>query len=252
MGKVQIRRKKKPSEARKAHSETLRNGVNKENEDPAPVVKAQKAVHEPKNYKNAFTNSQRKFNHMSVKAIALKSQVSELQGQLKAKKKHRDIEVCRLENETRKAKDLAAQSEKRLVIAHAKLSRAKRVTSNLQQASRALGKRVHRAAGVLQCAIARTRAKPLTPKLTHQGMYTVHARQMARVIIATGAARDKVRSLMTKIAKIFGVKIHRDRSMSRRTASRCILEGGIAARMQNSHELSINEGARHTYCNFRD
>jgi hypothetical protein len=74
---------------------------------------------------------------------------------------------------------------------------------------------------------------------------------MVHVIIAAGAARDKVTS-HEKIATIFSVKIHGDRLMSHRTASYCVLEGGITARMQNTHELSINKGARHTYCNFHD
>jgi hypothetical protein len=80
-------------------------------------------------------------------------------------------------------------------------------------------------------------------------MYTIHARQMAREIAGAGAARDKIRPLMTKIAKIFGVKIHKGRSMSRRTVGRAILEGGIAARMQLTHELSLNEGEGETTCN---
>jgi hypothetical protein len=122
----------------KAHLKTLWNRVNKENEDPTPVVKAQKAVSKPKNYKNVFANSQQKVNHMSLKAIVLKSQVAELQGQLKAEMKCRDKEVCRLENAARKAKDLSAQSEKQLLITHTMLSGAERVTSNLQQASQAL------------------------------------------------------------------------------------------------------------------
>ncbi|KAJ7275792.1 hypothetical protein C8J57DRAFT_952622, partial [Mycena rebaudengoi] len=71
--------------------------------------------------------------------------------------------------------------------------------------------------------------------------YTVHARHMARVMVAAGCARGKVGGLMTKIAGIFGVKIDKKRSMSARTVGRAILEGGIAARMQSTHELSLNE-----------
>ncbi|KAJ6542533.1 hypothetical protein DFH09DRAFT_855131, partial [Mycena vulgaris] len=77
--------------------------------------------------------------------------------------------------------------------------------------------------------------------LTQQRMYTAHAQQMARVMVDAGCARAKVGPLMTKIGSIFGVKISNSRVMSRRTVGRAILEGGIAARMQLTHELSLNE-----------
>ncbi|KAJ7088868.1 hypothetical protein B0H15DRAFT_780514, partial [Mycena belliarum] len=86
----------------------------------------------------------------------------------------------------------------------------------------------------------------MTTKLTRQGMYTVHARKMVRDVIAAGAAREKVGPLMSKIAQIFGVKIHRNHMMSRRTASRCVLEGGIASQMQNGFELPVTISADST------
>ncbi|KAJ6509747.1 hypothetical protein DFH09DRAFT_1100683 [Mycena vulgaris] len=64
---------------------------------------------------------------------------------------------------------------------------------------------------------------------------------MARVKVDAGCARAKVGPLMTKIGSIFGVKISKSRVMSRRTVGRAILEGGIAACMQLTHELSLNE-----------
>ncbi|KAJ6465190.1 hypothetical protein C8R47DRAFT_1235882, partial [Mycena vitilis] len=72
-------------------------------------------------------------------------------------------------------------------------------------------------------------------------MYTAHARHMARAMVDAGCARAKVGPLMTEISAIFGVKINGARKMSRRTVSRAVLEGGIAARMQQVYELSLNE-----------
>jgi hypothetical protein len=45
---------------------------------------------------------------------------------------------------------------------------------------------------------------------------------------------------MQKVGDIFGVHINRE--MSRRTVSRAIGEGGIAAKMQVTYELSLNSG----------
>jgi uncharacterized protein (DUF697 family) len=47
--------------------------------------------------------------------------------------------------------------------------------------------------------------------------------------------------LMERIGQIFGV--HINRKMSRRTVSRAIAEGGIAAKMQATFELSLNKGS---------
>ncbi|KAJ6483549.1 hypothetical protein C8R47DRAFT_1048987 [Mycena vitilis] len=239
MGKKQERRPKKRSAAQRAQSSTMRNG-NKENEQPVPV--ATPAQQKPRDYKTAFENSQRRVRRMDVKEAKHKSVVLDLKKQLKAEQKAREAAVRSLENAAKRAAQIAAEREHRILVVHEKLLGAQRLTSDVQRENRALGKRVQRASGVLQRAIARTKAKPFTTQLMRRGMYTIHARQMAREIAGAGAAREKVGPLMTKIAKIFGVKIDKQRSMSRRTVSRSILEGGIAARMQLTHELSSNEG----------
>ncbi|KAJ7669569.1 hypothetical protein B0H17DRAFT_887150, partial [Mycena rosella] len=79
-------------------------------------------------------------------------------------------------------------------------------------------------------------------KLTREGIYTAQARHMARIMADAGCARAKVGPLMANIASIFGVKIQGNRTMSRRTVGRAILEGGVAARMQVVHELSLIVG----------
>jgi hypothetical protein len=195
---------------------------------------------------------QRKVGRLSVKERTLQGTILDLKTQLKVQQQERDIAVWKLEIVAKRSADLMVERKHRLIVAQEKLVGVQGIAAEVLQKNRALAKRVNCTSGVLQRAIARTKARPMTTKLTRQGMYTVHARQMARNIIAAGAARDKVGPLMTKIAKIFGGKIHRGRSMSHRTASRCVLEGGIAARMQNTFELSLNEGAKSTYCDSLD
>ncbi|KAJ7294015.1 hypothetical protein C8J57DRAFT_1013552, partial [Mycena rebaudengoi] len=84
--------------------------------------------------------------------------------------------------------------------------------------------------------------RPHVSKLTSRGMYTIHARHMARIMVEAGCAQAKVGLLMTQIGTIFGIKIAGDRAMSWWTVGRAILEGGIAARMQLTYELTLNEG----------
>lgn len=55
-----------------------------------------------------------------------------------------------------------------------------------------------------------------------------------------GCARGKVGTLMERVGEIFGV--HINRSMSRRTVSWAIGEGGVAAKMQITYELGLNQG----------
>ncbi|KAJ7310095.1 hypothetical protein DFH08DRAFT_823133 [Mycena albidolilacea] len=119
MGKVKVQHPKKPSAAQQAHMKSLGTRANKENTNPVPVVREKKAMCKPKNYKTEFTNSQQK-------------------AQLQAEKLCRETDICTLENAARKFKDVAAQRENQLLISHTKFSGVERVTSELQQANRAL------------------------------------------------------------------------------------------------------------------
>ncbi|KAJ7475256.1 hypothetical protein B0H11DRAFT_1810745, partial [Mycena galericulata] len=55
-----------------------------------------------------------------------------------------------------------------------------------------------------------------------------------------GCARGKVGPLMVRIGEIFGIRV--TRTMDRRTVGRAIEEGGVAARMQATFELSQSQG----------
>jgi septal ring factor EnvC (AmiA/AmiB activator) len=157
-----------------------------------------------KDYKNELAKSKRKIHHMHKKESKLQSTVLDLNDQLKAERKEREIAVRKLEIAAQRATDLAAGRERQLLVVHERLFGAQRITSDVRKENRALAKRVHRASGVLQRAIARTKAKPFVSRLTRKGMYTVHARQMARVMVSAGCARAKVGTVMKKIATIFG------------------------------------------------
>lgn len=73
-------------------------------------------------------------------------------------------------------------------------------------------------------------------KLTRAGFYTPEARVLMRVIAQSGCAREKVGKIMIQVAKFFGITIKN--AVSRRTVSRAILEGGIAAKVQLGYEIA--------------
>ncbi|KAJ7101997.1 hypothetical protein C8R44DRAFT_716352 [Mycena epipterygia] len=108
----------------------------------------------------------------------------------------------------------------------------------LQKRNKALQQRVKRTAGIISRSVARAQKK--TCRVTEKGIYTVHARKLARIMADSGCARDKIGPLMQEMGDIFGV--HVNRLMSRRTVSRAIGEGGIAAKMQATYELTLTNG----------
>ncbi|THU79303.1 hypothetical protein K435DRAFT_621812, partial [Dendrothele bispora CBS 962.96] len=67
------------------------------------------------------------------------------------------------------------------------------------------------------------------------------SRELAREMVLAGCTRAKVGRLMALIGNTFGIKF--DSCMSRRTVSRAILEGGVAAKIQMAHELLETKGA---------
>ncbi|KAJ7082010.1 hypothetical protein B0H15DRAFT_765510, partial [Mycena belliarum] len=77
-------------------------------------------------------------------------------------------------------------------------------------------------------------------KLTQRGMFTAHARKLARTMVNSGCSREKVGPLLQRIGDVFGMKVNR--SMSRRTVSRSMLEGGVASDMQIVFESTQNKG----------
>ncbi|THV06136.1 hypothetical protein K435DRAFT_645820, partial [Dendrothele bispora CBS 962.96] len=72
------------------------------------------------------------------------------------------------------------------------------------------------------------------------GVYCKQARSLARAMTAAGCSRQKVGQLMHLMARTFGIELKF--SMSRRTVSRAILEGGVAAKLQVAYEVLHTDG----------
>lgn len=70
----------------------------------------------------------------------------------------------------------------------------------------------------------------------HRGAYTPVSRAVARILVKAGCSYDHIGSVIAKVCKAAGIEVKG--KMSRRTASRCVGEGGIAAKLQIGYEMA--------------
>ncbi|KAF8961286.1 hypothetical protein BDZ97DRAFT_1664412 [Flammula alnicola] len=103
-------------------------------------------------------------------------------------------------------------------------------------------KRLLRAEQVRKDAVKRAKlaSKP-TFKLIHKRSYSTTSRKLMRMLVASGCARAKVGQVLSNVSAEFGVKMNTSRIASRRTVSRAILEGYIAAKAQIGFEISKSQ-----------
>ena len=109
-----------------------------------------------------------------------------------------------------------------------------------KQKNRTLQKRCDRIPDVTANAVKRAKhnsdKENQTYRLLHKGTYKPQARELARRLVTAGCSKEYVGSVIQMICKKAGVTVQG--KMSRRTVSRAILEGGIAAQIQLGHELT--------------
>jgi len=103
-----------------------------------------------------------------------------------------------------------------------------------RQEERNLRARVDRAPGIMERAIQKAvdqvKKDEYVFDLMEKGIYTPEARALARCLVTAGCSQDYVGILIQQISKSVGVTVAR--KMSRRTVSRSIAEGGVAAQIQ--------------------
>jgi hypothetical protein len=138
------------------------------------------------------------------------------------------LERCTLE---------ASQSKAKRMELETKVAASKSQNKNLQ-------KRCNRVPEIKAKAVKRAKdsanKENKTYKLLHKGAYSPQARELARMLVLAGCSRGYVSNVIHAVCKSAGVAVKG--SMSRRTVSRAILEGGIAAKIQIGHELAQAEG----------
>lgn len=105
--------------------------------------------------------------------------------------------------------------------------------------------RVNRHPDVLMKAIERTqrltRRQNLTYKLTRKGVYTPEARALCRTLVDAGCSQELVGKVIRKVCQTAGMTL-KGKTVSRRTVSRAIAEGGVAAELQIGYELAEARG----------
>lgn len=136
--------------------------------------------------------------------------------------------------------ELGGIIERMTVDAHKRADTLKMTISGLRERVKALKQHIRRSIRTLARKVDRARKKFAFQRVTSKGVYTVQARQLARVMVDSGCAPAKVGPLMACLASAFGV--HIDREMDRRTVRRAIAEGGVAAKMQAVYELAESGG----------
>jgi hypothetical protein len=77
-------------------------------------------------------------------------------------------------------------------------------------------------------------------KLRHKGIYSPEARQLARELVIAGCTQEYVGNVIQQVCGAAGVTV--DKRMSRRTVSRAVAEGHVAAQMQIAHEITQSGG----------
>jgi hypothetical protein len=79
-----------------------------------------------------------------------------------------------------------------------------------------------------------------THSLLHKGTYSAESRHLARLLTKAGCSREYVGSVIQAVCQSAGITVKG--KMSRRTVSRAILEGGIAAKIQLGYEVTQAKG----------
>ncbi|KAJ6506661.1 hypothetical protein C8R45DRAFT_1050930 [Mycena sanguinolenta] len=82
------------------------------------------------------------------------------------------------------------------------------------------------------------------------GAYTADARAMARALVGAGCSQEKVGKMIEYIARMAGRSVKQ--KMSRRTVQRALMEGGVAARIQLTHEMAQADGRYISLLSFSD
>lgn len=226
---------KKVSPGRLAQFNALvRKGrADKENIRPTPPPPP-KPVVPPKDWRHEYQKLQRKYWHS-------KSRLKKLEAEL-ANFKLTDAATKRpAELSSKRVAELSTLIEKLVVEGRKKSAASNSTVDTLRKEVKALKQRVRRSIRGLAWNVDQAKKKWSLCRLKEKGIYTAHARRLARIMADSGCARGKVGPLLERIGDIFGIRVIG--SMDRRTVGRAIEEGGVAARMQAIFELSQSQGA---------
>ena len=99
-------------------------------------------------------------------------------------------------------------------------------------------------AKAIECSKIKADKENHTFRLLEKGIYKPKVRELARTLVAAGCSQEYVGGLVQTICENAGLTV--SNKMSRRTVSRALLEGGVAAKVQLGHELAQTKGNSYT------
>lgn len=141
---------------------------------------------------------------------------------------------------TLESERLQASSQTDLEHAEQEVSKINHLLEQCRHKVKALQKQVIRAKHLgdhtVLNAQAKVRRQSYTYKMKHHGAYTVGVRMLARAFTKSGCSQGLVGPMIRLVGSVIGVNIKG--KLTRRTVSRCVREGGVAARLQLGSELS--------------
>lgn len=107
----------------------------------------------------------------------------------------------------------------------------------LRMKVKALQQKCRRAPDVFKKALERSQAEGQSFSLMKKGVYSEEARELCQVLINAGCAEKFVGDVIEEILHVAGISVVGP-TMSRRTVGQVVLEGGVMADLQMSHEIA--------------
>lgn len=221
---------------------------NKENIPPVsqprsthPILQTAKITQVLTETRHQLAKTQRKLRHQKKANENLKEKLSvvkmkEAETQKKLAVSERLREGSQRDKLDLKVELLAVKESRRLLSIE--LMELRRIH---REKIAAFKKRLQRADAVRKLAVQKAISKLSGKFKTMNGRtYSAESRKMLRMLVASGCPRSKAGQILSQLAAQLGVKT--GKTASRRTVSRAVLEGYIAAKMQLGYEIGQTTG----------
>jgi hypothetical protein len=204
------------------------------------------AMQQAFNHHRALRNERRKVHHAQHSKGLLEDHIQLLES-VHLPSAQKDVALVQklLDQTSVQNANLKNQLSALIDNATAEATKLKEKLAESQKKVRTLKRRVNHHPKALQKAIAKAnklaRKHTMVYKLTHKGVYTSKARALARTLVNAGCSQQYVGKVIENVCRTAGIAVH-GKMMSRRTVSRAIREGGIAAQIQIGHEMAQANG----------
>ena len=158
-----------------------------------------------------------------------------------------DVLERQLADALRDAVDEAEELENGLVIAKKELEQSRKDICKLKSQKAEMKQ--------LTKAYRKKSKTAKTYKAMCEGIYTPEMRSLALFLVEAGCSRDYVGEVIERVFNTAGISVKG--TMSGRTVTRCIIEGGIAAQIQLGYEMAVapsltiaEDGTTHENVNY--